>query len=126
MRTFVLQRISKLMLTKHHFTPDSGFSIQKYFGDSFGMLRGEGSHKVRIEFNADASDQIRERFWHVSQKLTEKPGNIIEMELHVSHLDEVMHWVLGWGGDAKVLEPRVLIEEIAVLGRKLTNIHSQP
>ncbi|EIP97783.1 putative transcriptional regulator [Opitutaceae bacterium TAV1] len=123
MRTFALPRMSEFAATRHRFARDPDFSPEKYFGDSFGMLRAEGTVTVRIEFDGYAGELVRERFWHASQKITEKPGGKIELELRVSHTDEVRRWVLGWGERAKVIEPPELVEEMREVAGELARIY---
>ncbi len=123
MRTFALPRVSRFKPTRHRFARDPGFSPERYFGDSFGMLRGEGARRVRIAFDAYASELVRERFWHASQVFREKPGGEMELELRVSHFDEVKRWVLSWGGSARVLEPRELVEDLRKTARVMAAAH---
>jgi len=123
MRTFALVRMSGFVATKHRFARDPGFSPEVYFSDSFGMLRGEGTVTVRIEFDGYVGQLVRERFWHASQKITDKPGDKIELELQVSHTDEVRRWVLGWGERARVLEPAALVAEMREVAGRLAGIY---
>jgi len=126
MRTFALVRMSGFVATKYRFSRDPGFSPEAYFRDSFGMLRGEGTVTVRIEFDEYAGQLVRERFWHASQKITEKPGGGgIVMELQVSHTDEVRRWVLGWGERARVLEPEALVAEMREVAGRLAEIYAE-
>jgi predicted DNA-binding transcriptional regulator YafY len=34
-------------------------------------------------------------------------------------LAEVQRWVLGWGGDAKVIQPKELVENIKLVAKKI-------
>ena len=118
MRTFSLSRMSEFVLTRHRFARDPKFTPELYFRDSFGMLRGEETVTVRIEFDSYAGQLVRERFWHASQKFTDKSDGGIELELQVGHTDEVRRWVLGWGERARVIEPPSLVAEMReVTGR---------
>lgn len=112
MRTFALPRMRDFKATKKHFVRERSFSPESFFGDSFGLLRGEELVTVRIQFDAYAGPLVRERHWHESQKITAKPDGGIEMELRVSHTDEVRRWVLGWGESARVIEPTSLVAEM--------------
>ncbi len=123
MRTFSLARISGFEPTAHRFARDPGFSPEKYFRDSFGMLRGEKTVTVRIEFDGYVGQLVRERFWHASQKITDMPGDKVELELQVSHTDEVRRWVLGWGERARVIEPPELVMEMREVAERLAGIY---
>ncbi|WP_232767299.1 helix-turn-helix transcriptional regulator [Geminisphaera colitermitum] len=133
MRTFALPRIHDFKTTKHQFVRDPDFSPEKYFGDSFGMLRGEGDGgtvRVRIAFDSYASDLVRERFWHTSQVITERTNadgssKGIELELRVRNTDEVRRWVLGWGERARVIEPPELVAEMRDVAARLVKIYGR-
>ena len=80
--------------------------------DSFGVHSGEGEYEVVIRFNARVADYIREKKWHESQQLRELKGGGVELRMKLSSLAEIERWILSWGGDAKVLKPRELVEAI--------------
>jgi proteasome accessory factor B len=124
MRTFALPRMSGFKLTKRGFARDPGFLMEKYFGDSFWMLSGEGTRRVRIVFDAHEGSVVRERFWHESQKFKGKPGGAVELELRVGHFHEVLSWVLSWGGSARVVEPPELARDVARAARRIAKAHA--
>ncbi|MCP4592470.1 MAG: WYL domain-containing protein, partial [bacterium] len=49
-RTFKLERIERIREEDRHFTPDSDFTLDAYFGNAWQMIRGELRHHVRIKF----------------------------------------------------------------------------
>ena len=119
MRTFALPRITQVGNTCKYFRRDPAFSPQKYFGESLGVLRGDGSLAVRIIFDAFAAPLVRERFWHESQVSTELPGGELELSLQLSHADEAMRWVLSWGEHARITAPTELIETMRLTVQKM-------
>ena len=46
------------------------------------------------------------------EQLRELKGGGIELKLKLSSLAEIERWVLSWGGDAKILQPRELAEAV--------------
>ena len=59
--------------------------------------------------------------WHSTQELKELKNGCVEVSFQLSHLIDIRRWVLGWGGQAKVLAPAELLESVraeakAVLG----------
>jgi proteasome accessory factor B len=123
MRTFALPRMRNFKSTKTIFIRERNFSPKNFFGDSFGLLRGEELVTVRIEFDGYAGSLVRERQWHESQKITEKQDGGIEVELRVSHTDEVRRWVLGWGESARVIEPPSLVAEMREIVELMTKTY---
>jgi proteasome accessory factor B len=111
-RTFVPARIQSVKPTGRTFERPQKFSLEKRLRDSFGVYSGEGEYEVVIRFNPHAADYVREKKWHQSQQLRELKGGGVELKLKLSSLAEIERWVLSWGGDAKVLKPRELVEAV--------------
>jgi proteasome accessory factor B len=111
-RTFVPARVQSAKPTGQTFERPHKFSLEKRLRDSFGVHSGEGEYEVVIRFNARAADYVREKKWHESQQLRELKGGGVELRMKLSSLMEVERWVLSWGGDAKVLKPRELVEAV--------------
>jgi predicted DNA-binding transcriptional regulator YafY len=109
-RTFAPARIKSVKLTGKTFVRPQKFSLEKRLRGSFGVHSGQGEHEVVIRFNARAADYVREKKWHESQRLHGLKGGGVELSLKLSSLLEIERWVLSWGGDAKVLKPRELLD----------------
>ena len=112
LRTFVPARIQSIKPTGKFFERAQNFSLEKRLRDSFGVHSGEGEFEVVIRFNARAAEYIREKKWHPSQILRDLKDGGVELKMELSSLVEVQRWVLSWGGDAKVLKPRELVESV--------------
>jgi len=111
-RTFVPARIQSVQATGKTFERMQKFSLEKRLRDSFGVHSGEGEYEVVIRFNARVADYIREKKWHESQQLRELKGGGVELRLKLSSLVEIERWILGWGGDAKVVAPGELAKAV--------------
>jgi proteasome accessory factor B len=118
-RNFVPARIQSVKPTGEIFTRTEKFSLEKRLRDSFGVHSGEGRFEVVIRFNSRAADYIREKKWHPSQELHDLKNGSTELTLKLSSLAEVERWVLSWGGDAKVLKPRELVESVRAAAQKI-------
>jgi predicted DNA-binding transcriptional regulator YafY len=118
-RTFVPARIQAVKLTGQKFVRPQKFSLEKRLRDSFGVQSGQGSFEVVVHFNELVADYIREKKWHESQELRELNDGSLELRMKLSSLAEVERWVLGWAGNAKVLQPLELIESVAKAARKI-------
>jgi predicted DNA-binding transcriptional regulator YafY len=107
-RTFAPARIQHLAATGKTFTRPQKFSLDKRLRDSFGVHSGAGQFEVVLRFHARVADYIREKKWHESQQLHELKNGDVELRLKLSSLVEVERWVLSWGGDVRVTQPREL------------------
>lgn len=79
---------------------------------AFRVWRGENEQRVRIEFSPAVSTEIEERRWHATQQLTPTLRGGVILEMTVSEPLELERWLLGFGPDARVLEPAALAEGV--------------
>ena len=125
MRTFVPSRIKEVRRTGKNFKRPQKFSLDRRLRGSFGVHSGQGEYQVVIRFNARAADYIREKRWHDSQELKERPEGGLDLHLKLSSLQEVERWVLSWGGDAAVISPPELARSVAAAAQRLLESTTQ-
>ena len=111
-RTFVPARVQRVRETGATFGRSQDFSLEKRLRDSFGVHSGEGEFNVIIRFVPRVADYVREKKWHESQQLRDLKGGGVELRLRLSSLVEIERWVLGWGGDARVVRPAELAANV--------------
>lgn len=111
-RTFAPARILELKPTGKRFERPAGFSLDERLRGSFGVHSGEGRFDVALECSARIADFIREKRWHPTQRLTERPGGGLELRLRLSSLLEISRWVLAWGGEVTVTRPAELVTRV--------------
>ena len=111
-RTFVPGRIKSIRPTGKSFVRQKQFSLEARLRDSFGVHSGRGAFQVVLQFNARVADYVREKKWHDSQQLRALPDGGVELRLKLSSLQEVERWVLGWGGNAVVVQPPELAQAV--------------
>lgn len=112
LRTFAVPRVSRPTVLKQTFQRPADFSPEKFFANALGVLGGDANLHVIIRFTAAVGDRVREREWHESQEIRELRGGGLELHLRLGALAEVERWVLSWGADAEVLQPRELRERL--------------
>lgn len=125
-RTFVPARIRSLRPTGRTFQRPAGFSLDARLRDSFGVHSGEGRYEVALRCSPRVADYIREKRWHPSQRLSERPDGGVDLHLRLSSLGEVQRWILSWGGEVTVLEPPELIAAVRAAARALVAAHPEP
>ena len=108
-RTFAAERIRTLALLDDKFTPRP-LPVEP-FGNSLGVFTGT-PEQVAIEFDAEAAPYVRERDWHRSQRITERPDGSIVVRLEVCVDRPLRQWILGFGPSARVLAPETLAADI--------------
>src|SRR5690606_3894374 len=102
MRTFAAERIQTFGLLGDHFEPRP--LAAEPFASSRGVNTGT-PRRVVIEFDAGAAPYVREREWHRSQSIDERPDGGLVLTLDVCDDHALRAWVLGFGPAAHVVEP---------------------
>ncbi len=118
-RTFVPARMESAKRTGKTFPRPQKFSLEKRLRGSFGVHSGAGEFAVVLRFNARAAAYVREKKWHESQELRDLKNGGVELRLKLSSLVEIERWVLSWGGDATVVQPRELAESVRAAARRI-------
>ena len=115
-KTFALDRISALELTKQKFKLDKNFKMAEHFKYCFGIIRPSHSdvkpEKIVLALSAKNGKYIKSLPLHESQRtiLDNKEETQIELELYITR-DFIME-LLSYGKDLKVLAPLHLKETI--------------
>ncbi len=110
-RAFALERISWARATNRRFEIPDDFDFEKLTETAFNLIWGEPS-EVKIRFSREQAPYIQERTWHPSQRIERRPDGSIDLTLCVGNLWEIKRWLIGWGSDARVLQPKELVREI--------------
>jgi len=110
-RIFAVERIKALDPTEKSFKVPAYFNIEDFMRHSFGVFRGE-PETVRIWFNADAAEYVKEKVWHASQQIQDQEDGSVIFSINVAVTAELKRWIMGWGAAAAVLEPEELKDEI--------------
>jgi proteasome accessory factor B len=111
LRTFAIDRIEKLELTKERFRIPPDFDFEAFTNSAFGVI-SEPAARVRIRFEPHWRTHVEERTWHPSQQLSIADDGSIELSMEVGGTAELRSWVLSFGSGALVLEPQALRNEV--------------
>ena len=109
--TFALERFRHVRLTEDMFEAPREFNLDRYLEGSFGLFCGERV-RVVLRFSRQVARYVAERQWHPSQVVSLLLTGELEMCLRVPLSPELRRWILGYGKDVEVLEPRSLREDI--------------
>ena len=122
-RTFVLGRMTRIRNTRKRFVRPSGFSVDTLLAGSFGVFSGLKVERVRLRFDADVAQLVRERRWHATQRLADLADGRVELTLDVGLSPEVKRWLLGWGDRVEVREPAALRRAMAEAASRAAGRH---
>ena len=88
------------------------FSVEDYFKLSWEAWAGDEIINARIKFSSRVAQMIAESKRHPTQKTYPQPDDSIILEVTVAGINEIAVWVMGYGKDAVVLEPKQLRDYI--------------
>lgn len=113
LRTYSLDRMSKLALISRSFKRDEAFNIAAFFKHAMGItVTDEKPKKVRLKFNELMSPYIMSQPIHHSQKIVADDDNGITIEIEVLVTVELVTLILGFGDQVEILAPQELKENV--------------
>lgn len=80
--------------------------------------------QVRVAFWGGAATYVQERVWSPDQQLRKRRKGVIELTFTTTSRFEVVSWVLGFGPEAELLEPKDLREEIKKKAEEIAGQYS--
>lgn len=110
-RVFVLDRIKALQETQEPFELAADFNFDQFVKASFGVFQGDPI-RVKVRFSAEVAGYIQENIWHEEQTIHPQADGSVVFAAEVAGVEEIKHWIMGWGANATVLEPQPLRDAI--------------
>ena len=95
------------------FALPEGLDLNDFIQGELGIGWAPKRIKVLIEFEARAAEELRARKVHPTQRLATASDGRMRLSMSVTDLAEVQAWVLAFGGAARVVEPRELVESVS-------------
>ena len=111
-RTFAVERIERILVLESTFEVPKGFNVSEYARGAFGIAGGPAVAVV-LEVDAAVAAYVRERVWHESQELEERPDGSLALRMKVTPGFELKSWIKGFLPHVRVLEPASLRQELA-------------
>jgi predicted DNA-binding transcriptional regulator YafY len=124
LRPLRFARISEVqVLEKFAYPAETEYAPEAVFQDSYGVfLTREDLGLVKFQLIPKWRAFVRTHLWHATQKSVENEAGVL-VTMNVSRCPELVSFLLGFGPDCEVLEPRKLREEIATAAAKLAAVY---
>lgn len=106
-RLFRFSRFRGVVLLEERFKPDPNFSVEKFFADSWELYSGK-PFNFKVKFWDKACKVILSGIHHPSEKITLLNDGGLVYSATAAGEEEVLKWILGFGGMAEVLSPKRL------------------
>ncbi|MBN1550840.1 transcriptional regulator [bacterium] len=126
-RTFKLQRITKVSLTRKKYEKPKDFSLEKCFKGSFGIIENMeiAPKTIRCEMTDWAARMVREQKWHRTQVIEKDDGDTIVVSFLLDSSVEFKRWILGFGPLARIIEPKEVQQEVVQSLAKMLKNYKQ-
>lgn len=115
-RQFRLSRMENLRLLTDRFTMPPETDARQFWANS--SPHPFGDRVARVRFAPPVVRWVRERR-HSAWEAEEETPEGLEVSLRVERWEELLPWLLGWGGDAEVLSPPELRYRVAEEARRM-------
>lgn len=106
-----LHRIQQVTLTDTPFKKPADYDFEKTFNEHFGVIK-QKQFKVKAELTGWAAGFTAERKLSPDQKIRRRKGGKLVIEFTATSEVEVLTWVLGFGAEAKLIEPASLVAQL--------------
>ena len=111
-RIFRIDRIKELQLTVETFKLPADFSLAEELDNAWGVEQGKEEMEVRVKFTGRAARFVPEYHWSDKQEIEDISENEIVFKVKTSSREEIKKWILGYGAEAEVLQPKDLRAEM--------------
>lgn len=114
LKTFALDRMYELDITKKKFNYPTDFNASKYYKNSFGIINtvGQDPEKIELALTPIQGEYVKTFPLHESQIVTIDNDKEVRIELNLCITDDFVMEILSMGNKAKVLAPTSLINTL--------------
>ncbi len=121
-----LDQIVEFRLLRDRF-PLPDFDVRAYCRGRFRWFPGEGKPiRVRVRFSPQKAGFIRRMRHHPTQTLTEELDGSVVWEVRVPFCEDLVHWIVGYGPHATVIEPYDLRRRVVEWARGAAEANLSP
>lgn len=103
-RLFRVGRIRSLKVTAETFARDPALSAERLFRDSWEVYLG-APFEATVRLTGNAARIVAGARRHPSERFVQKDPRTLIYSVTVNSIEEFGRWVLGFGGEARVLAP---------------------
>lgn len=124
-KTFGLDRIAELEITKQRFEFPQGFNVNDYFRHCFGIIspNADAPSIIKLKFKPKQGKFIKSLPLHESQQIISdgQDGLVIGLQLYLTY-DFLME-LLSYGADVQILEPKQLVKQVKSALKEACNMY---
>lgn len=122
MRIFRLNRFQSIKVLNIKFTKNE-LQLEKYLHNTWSIIRGEKNIHFKVKFSQDIARYIREGEYNVTPKFIDFPDGSLLFEITVNDDREILKWIMQYGPDAEIIEPKSYRMKMKDMLQRWTNIY---
>jgi predicted DNA-binding transcriptional regulator YafY len=97
-------------------------SLNELFKYSWGSFTGGAVTKVRLRFRENLEKYMAEKFWIETQEIIHTDDGF-EIAIEVKLSNEFIAWVMGWGDQVTILEPKELKDAVLKKAKAIADLY---
>jgi len=114
LHSFRIRNIRSVKVQERIFQRDESFDLNSYARQSFGVFQ-EDALDVILHFSARRAADVREYFFHDTQRMMDLLHGGIEVRFTASSVKEILWHLFTWETDVEIIAPKELKEAYRVL-----------
>ena len=124
-RHYALHRMRKARATEDRVLAPQGFRLSSHIRSErqFSYPQSAGKLELRLLFDGDVGDHLKESRLSTDQRTTDQPDGRILVEARVPDTADLRWWLLGFGPSVEILEPAGLRDEFRERTRTMAEIY---
>lgn len=112
LKTFALDRMSYLEISRQKYKPEKDFDVNEYYRNCFGIMRPSSPEskpqQIQLQFGAGKGKYIKSLPLHESQRIIRDDGQYLEIALELYITQDLIMELLSHGDTVVVLQPASL------------------
>ncbi len=121
-----LDQIVRLRLLRDRFSKPT-FDVRAYCRGRFRWFSGEGKPvRIRVQFSREKAGYIRRMRHHATQLVSDGRDGSVIWQVEVPFAENLIHWIVGYGPHAIVIEPAWLRRRVAQWAKGCLDANMSP
>lgn len=122
-RILALHRVKTVRKLEEKVKKPAGYTLKNYLETgALGYLSGK-EIKLVVRFTKEACAHLRETPLSKDQKMVEEKSGLIRVEATVQNTDQLFFWLMGFGGNAEILKPKALRDEMIRVVKAMSDVY---
>ena len=126
-RDFTLSRLRSVESVAQKLQLPQGLpAIKEYSRRHFGIMHGDATIPVTLQFSPALAPRILEQVWHPEQQSEMQPDGALLLSFPVADFRELIRNILSYGAEVRVVEPAALRDLVREEIEKMNRMYLSP